>query len=236
MIQHNLFSQLKHPHVVQFFGIYTSPMKETFMVLEFMAEGSLDKFLARMQQEISVLDLVQMVKHTIAGMSYLEQNNIVHRDLALRNLLVSKVDGKYTVKVSDFGMSRSTEKGYYQSEEKSIPVKWSAPEVLEYGRSTSRSDVWSFGVCLWEMFSYGKLPYPGMSNIEVANNVLRGYRMEAPLDCPTEVYEIMVSCWKAEPENRPTFGDLLNCINNILLRHPQESPVLYETAKVSHYN
>jgi serine/threonine protein kinase len=100
------------------------------MVLEYMAEGSLDKFLTQMQQVIATLDLVQMVKHAISGMLYLEQNNIVHRDLALRNLLVSKVDGKYTVKVSDFGMSRSTEKGYYQSEEKSIPVKWCAPEVI----------------------------------------------------------------------------------------------------------
>jgi ephrin-A/ephrin-B len=120
---------LKHPHIVQFFGIYTSSAKEIFIVLEYMTQGSLDKFLERMQQEITLENLFQMATDTIAGMLYLEENNIVHRDLALRNLLVCKVDGKYNVKVSDFGMSRSTEKGYYQSEEKSIPVKWSAPEV-----------------------------------------------------------------------------------------------------------
>jgi serine/threonine protein kinase len=129
-MQGNVFSQLKHPHIVQFFGIYASPTREIFMVIEFMAEGSLDKFLERMQQDIASLDLVRMAKDTITGMLYLEENNIVHRDLALRNLLVCKVDGKYTVKVSDFGLSRSTEKGYYQSDEKAIPIKWTAPEVI----------------------------------------------------------------------------------------------------------
>ena len=122
-------SQLKHPHIVQFFGIYTSPSNEMFIVLEFMAEGSLDKFLSRMQQQLSSSDLIQMAIHSITGMIYLEQNNIIHRDLALRNLLVSKVNDKFTVKVSDFGMSRSVEKGYYQSVEKTIPVKWSSIEV-----------------------------------------------------------------------------------------------------------
>jgi serine/threonine protein kinase len=102
------------------------------MVLEFMPEGSLDKFLIKMQQEIPSSDLLLMAKHTIAGMLYLSQNNIVHRDLALRNLLVCKIDGKYCVKVSDFGLSRSAEKGYYQSHDKTIPIKWSAPEVCEW--------------------------------------------------------------------------------------------------------
>jgi hypothetical protein len=88
------------------------------------------------------------------------------------------------------------------------------------------------------MFSYGRLPYPGMSNAEVADKIFRGYRMEPPLDCPPEVYEIMVSCWKQEPENRPTFGDILNHINGMLMRHqPKDSPVLlYEKIKVSHYS
>ena len=125
----NLCSQLKPPHIVQFFGIYTSPSNEMFIVLEFMAEGSLDKFLPSMQQQLSSSDLIQMAIHSITGMIYLEQNNIIHRDLALRNLLVTKVNDKFTVKVSDFGMSRSVEKGYYQSTQTSIPVKWSSPEV-----------------------------------------------------------------------------------------------------------
>jgi serine/threonine protein kinase len=94
-----------------------------------MSEGSLDKLLVTKEAEITSFDLLHLVNHAVLGMLYLEQNNIVHRDLALRNLLVSKADGKYTVKVSDFGMSRSTERGYYQSDDKSLPVKWSAPEV-----------------------------------------------------------------------------------------------------------
>jgi serine/threonine protein kinase len=106
-----------------------------------MSEGGLDKMLAHKQGEIIHVDLLHMylslyigtnlirAAHTISGMHYLEQNNVIHRDLSLRNLLVSKVDGKYIVKVTDFGMSRSTEEGYYRTEEQAIPVKWSAPEV-----------------------------------------------------------------------------------------------------------
>jgi serine/threonine protein kinase len=209
--------------------MHTSPKNEKYIVLEYMAERSLDKFLANNKSEIANFDLLIMAQQAASGMIYLEENSIIHRDFALRNLLVNKTDGKYTVKVSDFGMSKLTERGYYLSDDKAIPVKWSAPEVIEYGRSTSKSDVWSFGICLWEMFGYGKLPYTGLSNSEAAQKVLKGYRMEAPEDCP--VYNIMKRCWEKEADRRPTFKELMTMINQLLQQYPsQESTVLhYET-------
>jgi serine/threonine protein kinase len=196
-----------------------------------MAERSLDRFLANNKSEIGNFDLLIMAQQAASGMIYLEENSIIHRDFALRNLLVNKTDGKYTVKVSDFGMSKLTERGYYLSDDKAIPVKWSAPEVIEYGRSTSKSDVWSFGICLWEMFSYGKLPYTGMSNTEAAQKVLKGYRMEAPEDCPAEVYNIMKRCWEREADRRPTFKELMTMINQLLQQYPsQQSTVLHYEA------
>jgi serine/threonine protein kinase len=198
-----------------------------------MAEGSLDRFLANKRAEITVFDMLIMAQQAVSGMIYLEENSIIHRDFALRNLLVNKVDGKYVVKVSDFGMSRLTEHGYYTSHDKTIPIKWSAPEVIAYGRSTSKSDVWSFGICLWEMFSYGMLPYPGMSNSEAAQKVLKGYRMDSPEDCPAEVYNIMKCCWEKEADRRPTFKELMTMINQLLQKYPhQQSTVLHnETHK-----
>jgi serine/threonine protein kinase len=89
--------------------------------------------------------------------------------------------------------------------------------VIEYGQSSSQSDVWSFGVCLWEMFSYGKIPYSELSNNEVVSKVLAGYRLEAPLNCPPEVYKIMTSCWQLKPESRPTFSDLMTEINAMVV-------------------
>src|SRR4051812_35751092 len=101
-------------------------------------------------------------------MQYLEQQQIIHRDLALRNLLVTVHDEhKYLVKVADFGLSRSVDKGYYQSNDKTIPYRWCAPEIFDQGVYTAKSDVWAFGVMLWELFSYGAMPYAGITNAEV---------------------------------------------------------------------
>lgn len=100
-----------------------------------------------------------------SGMKYLEVNHIVHRDLALRNIFVTLNDkGEYVVKIGDFGMSRSVEKGYYKTDDKTIPVRWSAPEFIHFGITTHKSDTWSFGVCLWELFSYGAIPFAGLGN------------------------------------------------------------------------
>lgn len=141
-----------------------------------------------------------------AGMLYLEGKNCIHRDLAARNCLVGENN---TLKISDFGMSRQEDGGVYSSSGlKQIPIKWTAPEALNYGRYSSESDVWSFGILLWETFSLGVCPYPGMTNQQAREQVERGYRMSAPQNCPEEIFTIMMKCWDYKPENRPKFSDL----------------------------
>jgi serine/threonine protein kinase len=142
-----------------------------------------------------------------AGMNYLEQKKIIHRDLAARNVLVSKGDDTHyvTVKVADFGLSRTMEKAYYASSNTQIPYKWCAPEAIQTGVFTTKNDVWAFGVCMWEIFSLGSVPYQAMSNREATEEVKKGYRLEQPELCPNEVYNVMLQCWDIQPDNRPSF-------------------------------
>ncbi len=186
------------------------------------------------------------MRQTLGGLKYLASHSIIHRDLALRNLLVSReLDGRYTVKVGDFGMSRNSGTEYVKDSQL-IPIKWSAPEVgkrwssylqvqfITQGRSSQKSDVWSFGVCLWETFSLGNLPYPGMSNQEVVEKVASGYRMSPPTDCPAEIYAIMLSCWKSEADQRPTFEELFDKINKFCTQYAaQPTPFSSESNVVA---
>jgi len=132
----------------------------------------------------------------------LESKNVIHRDLAARNCLIS--DNKI-VKISDFGMSREEETYEVSTGMRQIPIKWTAPEALNYGKYTSLCDVWSFGILMWEVFSAGKTPYSGMTNQEARDKVDNGYRMACPDGCPTAVYSLMRDCWEHQPEKRPHF-------------------------------
>ena len=123
------------------------------MVFEYMANGNLLSLVQKRRIELSLFDLLKMAQHILRGMCYLEQNSIVHRDLSLRNVLVTRdSQDKYLAKISDFGLSRLIEKEFYHTEDKTVPVKWTAIEAIEYGMYSSKSDVWSFGVCLWFVF------------------------------------------------------------------------------------
>ncbi|RXM96007.1 Megakaryocyte-associated tyrosine-protein kinase [Acipenser ruthenus] len=136
-------------------------------------------------------------------MEYLESKKFIHRDLAARNILVSSDN---VAKVSDFGLAQVDPKS---TDNAKLPVKWTAPEALKKDQKFStRSDVWSYGVLLWETFSYGRQPYPKMTLKEVKEKVEKGYRMEAPEDCPPAVYALMRSCWENDPGKRPSFRKL----------------------------
>lgn len=158
----------------------------------------------------------QLVKFSLdaaSGMAYLESKNCIHRDLAARNCLVGENN---VLKISDFGMSRQEDDGIYSSSGlKQIPIKWTAPEALNYGRYSSESDVWSFGILLWETFSLGVCPYPGMTNQQAREQVEKGYRMSAPQKCPEEVFKIMQRCWEYKPENRPKFIEMQKELSSI---------------------
>ena len=132
---------LTHPNIVQYFGIYSAPDGAHYIVTEFLSKGSLLDYLHSERDNLTTVDLLNISKQIAAGMNYLEMNNIIHRDLAARNILVNEI----CVKVADFGMSRKLESSYYSTENKSVPVKWTAPEAIRLGVFTFKSDVWSFG-------------------------------------------------------------------------------------------
>lgn len=136
-------------------------------------------------------------------MAFIEQRNYIHRDLRAANILVS---GSLVCKIADFGLARVIEDNEYTAREGAkFPIKWTAPEAINFGSFTIKSDVWSFGILLTEIVTYGRIPYPGMSNPEVIRALEHGYRMPRPEHCPEELYNIMTRCWKNHPEERPTF-------------------------------
>lgn len=140
-----------------------------------------------------------------AGMKYLEEKHCIHRDLAARNCLL---DEKSSVKISDFGMSREEQEYVVSDGLKQIPIKWTAPEALNYGKYTSLSDVWSYGILMFEIFSRGQTPYQGMSNTKAREMVESGYRMPAPEKTPDVIYQLMARCWQYDPEQRPRFAEI----------------------------
>lgn len=145
-------------------------------------------------------------------MSFIEQKNYIHRDLRAANILVSQ---DLICKVADFGLARLIEDNEYTAREGAkFPIKWTAPEAINYGTFTIKSDVWSFGILLTEIVTYGRIPYPGMSNPEVIQNLERGYRMPKPDECPDALYDVMHMCWKETPDDRPTFEYLRNVLED----------------------
>ncbi|KAK7945409.1 hypothetical protein WMY93_001137 [Mugilogobius chulae] len=142
----------------------------------------------------------------------LKRRHYIHRDLRAANVLVSE---SLLCKIADFGLARVIEDDEYSPREGAkFPIKWTAPEAIHYGSFTIKSDMWSFGVLLYEIITYGKMPYPGMSKVEVMTGIQRGYRMPQPENCPSELYDIMQSCWKEKPQDRPTFDYLQSVLDD----------------------
>ncbi|XP_007950777.1 tyrosine-protein kinase Fer [Orycteropus afer afer] len=200
-----ILKQYDHPNIVKLIGVCTQ-RQPIYIIMELIPGGDFLSYLRRKKDELKPKQLVKFSLDAAAGMAYLESKNCIHRDLAARNCLVGENN---ILKISDFGMSRQEDGGVYSSSGlKQIPIKWTAPEALNYGRYSSESDAWSFGILLWETFSLGVCPYPGMTNQQAREQVERGYRMSAPQHCPEDIFKIMLKCWDYKPENRPKFTDL----------------------------
>uniref|UniRef100_A0A8C2AQC8 Tyrosine-protein kinase n=1 Tax=Cyprinus carpio TaxID=7962 RepID=A0A8C2AQC8_CYPCA len=200
-----ILKQYDHPNIVKLIGVCTQ-RQPIYIVMELVPGGDFLSFLRKKKEDLKTKQLVKFALDAAAGMAYLELKNCIHRDLAARNCLVGENN---VLKISDFGMSRQEDNGIYSSSGlKQIPIKWTAPEALNYGRYSSESDVWSYGILLWETFSLGVCPYPGMTNQQAREQVEKGYRMSCPQKCPDEVYRIMQRCWEYKPENRPKFVDI----------------------------
>lgn len=203
-------------HVVKLLGV-VSQGQPTLVVMELMANGDLKTYLRshrpeemetnKNRQPPTLKRILQMAIEIADGMAYLSAKKFVHRDLAARNCMVSE---DLTVKIGDFGMTRDIyETDYYRKGTKGLlPVRWMAPESLKDGVFTSNSDVWSYGVVLWEMATLAHQPYQGLSNDQVLRYVIDGGIMERPENCPDKLYNLMKRCWHHRPSDRPSFLQL----------------------------
>ncbi|XP_037909627.1 tyrosine-protein kinase Fer isoform X2 [Hermetia illucens] len=209
-----ILKQYDHPNIVKLIGICVQK-QPIMIVMELVPGGSLLNFLRKNANTFTSKQLMGMCKDAAAGMRYLESKNCIHRDLAARNCLI---DFENSVKISDFGMSREEEEYIVSDGMKQIPVKWTAPEALNFGKYTSLCDVWSYGILMWEIFSKGNTPYSGMSNSSARERIDAGYRMPAPENTPPEMYRLMLKCWSAEPESRPHFDEIYTVVEALMLR------------------
>ncbi|KAM6112887.1 tyrosine-protein kinase HCK [Pterocles gutturalis] len=199
----NLMKTLQHDKLVKLHAVVTRE-EPIYIITEFMEKGSLLDFLKSDEGNKQPLPkLIDFSAQIAEGMAFIEKRNYIHRDLRAANILVSAM---LVCKIADFGLARVIEDDEYTAREGAkFPIKWTAPEAINYGSFTIKSDVWSFGILLTEIITYGRIPYPGMSSVEVIRALERGYRMPRTENCPEELYDIMMRCWKIKPEDRPTF-------------------------------
>ncbi|XP_056304579.1 ephrin type-B receptor 3-like isoform X5 [Danio aesculapii] len=213
----SIMGQFDHPNIIRLEGVVTKS-RPVMIVTEFMENGALDSFLRLNDGQFTVIQLVGMLRGIAAGMKYLSDMNYVHRDLAARNILVNS---NLVCKVSDFGLSRfleddPTDPTYTSSLGGKIPIRWTAPEAIAYRKFTSASDVWSYGIVMWEVMSYGERPYWDMSNQDVINAVEQDYRLPPPMDCPTALHQLMLDCWVKERNLRPKFSQIVNTLDKLI--------------------
>ncbi|XP_062608215.1 tyrosine-protein kinase Tec-like [Saccostrea cucullata] len=209
-------TQLNHNNLVQLYGIVTKK-RPLIIVTELMQYGSLLSYLRRHKARLAnkTATLLDMCSQVCNGMAYLEKRKFIHRDLAARNCLVGQ---STVVKVADFGLARYViDDEYTSSTGTKFPVKWAPPEVLSFTRFSSKSDVWAYGILMWEIFTGGVMPYDKMKNVEVVDYVCHSrQRLEKPSNCPEKIYKVMLQCWLHEPDKRPSFSDLLQLLGGLL--------------------
>uniref|UniRef100_A0A8C7JW77 Focal adhesion kinase 1 n=1 Tax=Oncorhynchus kisutch TaxID=8019 RepID=A0A8C7JW77_ONCKI len=204
--------QFDHPHIVKLIGVITE--NPVWIIMELCTLGELRSFLQVRKYNLDLASLILYAFQLSTALSYLESKRFVHRDIAARNVLVSSVD---CVKLGDFGLSRYMEdSSYYKASKGKLPIKWMAPESINFRRFTSASDVWMFGVCMWEILIYGVKPFQGVKNNDVIGRIENGERLAMPHNCPPTLYSLMTKCWAYDPSKRPCFTELKAQLSQIL--------------------
>ena len=207
-----LMAQFSHTNVQSIIG----QVKEDdlfFLVMPFCEFGSLLSWLEKNGQCSGVKTLLHICMDVASGMNYLSSLKIVHRDLAARNVLVSS---DLTCKISDFGMSRFDRRLVEASDfDGLVAIRWAAPEAVNYCRFTVKSDIWSFGVLMYEVFTFGKRPYEDWTHDQLLNEVHHGYRLPKPEKCPEAVYQLMLIAWQYDPDQRMLFSDCYESLREI---------------------
>ena len=224
-----LMNQLNHPNILKLLGVCFD--KEPLcLIFKYMDLGDLNKYLRNIKTKssisLTVQQLVNMCVNIAAGLEYLAVRHFVHRDLATRNCLI---DEKFVVKIADFGLSKDVyNKDYYKLDEKAaVPIRWMPPEAILYCKFSTQSDIWSFGIVLWEIFSSGIQPYCALSNEEVVEHVTKGNILQCPNDCPKKLYHLMVRCWANEPNKRPTASK----VHSYLLNWSPDEDIVTQVAQ-----
>ncbi|XP_075729365.1 protein tyrosine kinase 2 Fak isoform X7 [Rhipicephalus microplus] len=225
-----IMQQFDHPHIIRLIGICSgSPI---WIVMELAKHGEMRAYLQNNKHRLDLATLIQYAYQLSTALSYLESKKYVHRDIAARNVLVSSHD---CVKLGDFGLSRWVEDhSYYKASRGKLPIKWMAPESINFRRFTAASDVWMFGVCMWEILMLGVKPFQGVKNNDVIGRIEDGERLPLPPDCPPRLYSLMSQCWSYEPSKRPCFRDVKQVLSEILAeeRHQLEDTMRRENRRV----
>ncbi|XP_048046372.1 protein-tyrosine kinase 2-beta isoform X4 [Megalobrama amblycephala] len=206
-----IMKKLDHPHIVRLIGIIEED--PVWIVMELYQHGELGNYLTENQQKLTNATLILYSLQISKALAYLEGVNMVHRDIAVRNVLVAKPD---CVKLGDFGLSRYIEdEEYYKASVTRLPIKWMAPESINFRRFTSASDVWMFAVCMWEIMSGGQQPFFWLENKDVINQLEQGVRLPKPERCPPTLYSLMTRCWAYIPNERPSFAKLVCQLSDV---------------------
>ena len=223
--------QFNHPNIIRLLAV-CSESSQKCMIFEFMDLGGLDDLLRKSDPDNESVDPTEREKSVVItpsdflscslqiaeGLAYLAGQRYVHRDIAARNCLV---DHNLVVKIGDFGLSREVNSmDYYRvgGTQADLPVRWMPPEALLFGKFTTQSDVWSFGILMWEVYTFGHQPYKGLSNHEVIDAVKSSKVLECPRLCPASMYDIMKGCWTRSPAKRPNMETILERLKR--LRRP----------------
>ncbi|XP_044754271.1 proto-oncogene tyrosine-protein kinase receptor Ret [Coccinella septempunctata] len=238
--EYQLLKEVSHPNVIKLLGVCTTPGGPIYLIIEYAEHGALRNYLRRSRNirisqisetseqdqktshydepktsQITSKELLSFAWQICNGMAYLSSVKLVHRDLAARNVLLAT---DKICKISDFGLTRDIyeDNAYTKRSKGRVPVKWMAPESLQDHVYTTKSDVWSFGILLWELVTLGASPYPGIAVQNLFHLLRQGYRMERPNNCSEKLYQIMRSCWEIKPENRPRFSDMAGVLEKML--------------------